>query len=161
MQTEHEGHTITVTEDFRFKIEGPLFTKENLSHRGSWTNSFGEAKERIDTAAKAHASQNRVKLSIPVLLQNGSKSTVTGIHGGHLKALGVGSEDYVYAPTDKIAALLTEAVAIRNRLKQIEALLRPVKVSTAADYASRSHEEAVKSFQERMATAVLAAEKIQ
>ena len=71
---EYEGHTVTLQEDFRFSISGPL--EVNVC------GSASEAKEQIDQAVRVREAQEWRSLSIPMLDERGNPVTITVVHGG-------------------------------------------------------------------------------
>ena len=144
---EHNGHTIALRDDWTFEIAGPLID-ESVYKRG-----FGnliEAQNAIDERVKQNERQERVKLSIPVWLKDGSRGTVTGVHGGHLKATGVGSEDHVWPAHPHLSVLLLERKKLNERVRQITAILDKYTVRTGADYSDRNYDTAVANLQRRL-----------
>src|ERR1700722_16219204 len=104
MQTEYEYHLIQVTDKFLFSVTGP-----NVNDT---FQSLGAAKEKIDTANKAIAAQNREGLSIPLYDEDGNEVTCTGVHGQHYSMLGVSKSgqrvSYVYPHVEWVREMLVE-----------------------------------------------------
>jgi hypothetical protein len=147
---EHNGHTITLTEDWRFAISGPLV--DDSMHRRVYS-VFSEAEAAIDDRVKQNERQQRVKLSIQVWLDNGQRATITGVHGGHLKALGVDNASTVYPAHPYLSELLLERKKLRERVRQIDAILGKYEVRTSSGHGIRDYDEAVTSLQKRIAEA--------
>lgn len=149
---EHRGHTVQLTERFWFKISGPAVDDPGACE------SADTARAKINDAIKARETQERRKLSIPMLDEDGNPVTVTGVHGGHYGLLGVGKANALYPP--KCEALLAERRRLNKRVKEIYRLIDPCAITTHGPHTVRTHEAAVQHFETRIAAAIAAAEKL-
>lgn len=140
METEFQGHKITVTEDLEFRVDGPLFNGE--TRYGKTFESASAARTAIQDLMKRHEAQERVKLSIPVISERGKPLTITGVHARNYNALGLGGETLVYPPAAWIVAALKEREEARARVAQLSKSIEPYGIK-ANPYGMRSHEQAV------------------
>lgn len=144
---EHNGHKITLTDNWTFSVSGPLIDD---SMRRTNYDTLIAAQDAIDERVKQQNRQDRVKLSIPVWLDDGRRGTITGVHGGHLKATGVDHADTVYPSHPHLSKLLIERKKIRDREKAINVELQKYRVSTASGYGVRDYDGAVADLQKRL-----------
>jgi hypothetical protein len=153
---EYNGHTITVTDDYRFAISGPTIEKDGHDRYSLIYDSMSKAKERIDERVKQAERQNREKLSIPMLAANGNPVTITGIHAGHYGLLGIGfkgSYDTLYPATDAVRAMIHEVSALRQRLTHLQKTLGWLEISTGGPGAAYTYDDALKLVLARIETA--------
>jgi len=105
--TNYQGHEITTRgPSWRFQVQGPLVT--------TWFDSYEAAKAAIETARVKDEAQKRRRLAIAVIDSNGAPATLTGIHAGNGKLLGVPNGE-CYPAVPWIAETLQELAAVNAR----------------------------------------------
>lgn len=124
---EHNGHTIKIADDggMRFHVTGPLIN--------GWYGAFAEAEVAIDETTRKHEAQNRKRIAIKVLDENGEDATVTGIHASNGSFLGLPSKGYhgaeFYPRVPWIAEALKRQKALKAAANVLNTKLRPFCVS--------------------------------
>lgn len=131
---EHNGHTVTLTRDYRFQVSGPAFEGENQPV----FDAAGSARDSIDRRAKLLAAQNRHKAvtALEAIAENGERCTIRGIHMNTRELLGVpktkgsfrDSTMAVYPPEPWVAADLAEIRRLKNELAKLQSRLRPYRM---------------------------------
>lgn len=135
-------HTIRLSDEWRFEIEGPLVTERTTS----WFESASEARTKIEELTKGNERQTREKMNLPVLLPDGTEAVISGIHGAHYYGLGVKNESLVYPREPWVLAALRQEKALRNQLGQVRERLGRVAISTK-QYASRTFDGSKKAIE--------------
>lgn len=143
METTFQGHKITVTENMEFSVEGPLFAGEAVHSRRF--ESASEARTAIEKRVKAREAQERVKLSFPMLNENGAAVTVTGVHGRNYNLLGVADSTSLYPSVPWIASMLREVAILKAQVRDRERTLGEHRVNPR-QYGFHSHQEAIDGF---------------
>jgi hypothetical protein len=144
MQWEYQGRTIQVSEDHGlFRIVPDRWKYSSLL----------DAQAEIDKEIKAAEAQARVKLAIPLLDDAGKPVTVTGIHGGHYKPLGIGNARDLYPTYPAVEKLLRERTFLRKRLQEIDDKVSRCRISGERPYGVKTHAEAVAAFERQVAIA--------
>lgn len=136
---EHNKHTVSVTQDFRFVVTGSCF--EDGRHDSTF-ESAQEARAKIDARMKAHEAQERVRLSIPVMDEQSRALIITGVHARNLNALGLGDAKEVYPLAAWISEMLRERAAARKKAAELETILRKYRIDPRP-YGPKTHEDAV------------------
>jgi hypothetical protein len=132
---KYKGHVLTVDDKLQVVVTGPQFED------GYSFDTKDEAQREIDKRLATQARADQVNLDLKVIERDGSAATITGIHGGTGNLKGVGllerlkheryglrGEDRVYANAPWIAATLKEKEALRQRLTDVEEVLRKVSL---------------------------------
>ena len=140
---DYNGHTITVTDDYRFAISGP--TIEPDGRHAPIYDSLDKAKERID--------QNGDAVTV----------TVTGIHGGHCGLLGTGFKggySDLYPATEAVLVMLREVDDLHQRLNELAKVLGELQISTTGPRAP-TYDDAVKIVLNRIETVIKRARELE
>lgn len=152
---EYNGHTITLdAEQMRFRVSGPLINE--------WFSAFRDCRQKIDEAASKHEAQTRKRISLPVLLENGERVKLTGIHAGNGSILGLpGSSGFssqsFYPDVPWIAETLQVIAKLQDKIKAEQERLAPYRVRSHQTGPRGTHSEKVDRLIELVEQATQAA----
>ena len=154
MNVTYKDHLIALTDDYEFRVSGPLVEDGN---RRSY-DSMWSAKESVDKLIADKARQERVKLAIPMLDDDGNDVTITGLHGGHGKMLGIGNKtSYVYPPVPWVREALREHKRLSEQASQLYRRTRSLAIQTQPY--GRTFEDKVVRMQADIAEAIEKAQR--
>jgi len=134
---EYRGYSIEVTKPlYAFVVTGPGFSDEDgeTGQRGTSFTRLAEAKEAIDGKIELLAKKRRTKIALHVLDRFGKPATVTGIHIGTGKLLGIEHKDGytaadVFPDVPWIKSLLEERVRLYKRSEEIKRIIHAYRIS--------------------------------
>jgi hypothetical protein len=149
MKRDYKDHTITLDDNWRFTVEGPLF------ERALTCLSMSDAEQAIDQRHAARVKQQKAENSFAVtaLDDNGVQVVVRGIHSSQGHLLGVKSDRVypVHPPLrDKLirrATLMREVKALDDQLKPFSVMVRRTYGHTRPD----KYDELLKGFTDEFA----------
>lgn len=144
MQTEYNEHTITVDERyFNFHVTGPLFdSKTNNIH-----SSLSLAKEAIDKRIAQQASQERERVHMPVVTDQGKLAVVTGVHARNDVLLGIDDSAYTVYPRERfITDAIAEVKELDKRRRELNGLLQRFSIRRTRGGYGRDHADKVASL---------------
>ncbi|MDE2103653.1 MAG: hypothetical protein KGL39_40820 [Patescibacteria group bacterium] len=139
---EHNGYTVTLADNFRFHVTHP-------AGDGTWCESASSARVWIDKQVAAQQRQGRTKLNIPVLLEDGSRATITGVHGSTFNALGINTAYAAWPDVAWIRAALNRRKALRGEVEKISKSVGAFVIDTRHHYGAKDHATAVADLQQR------------
>ena len=122
-------HTIKLTDDFKFTVEGLLFHGDSLI--GRTFDSFVAAKREIELRVSLARKTNLRKLSIRVLNEQGEVIEITGIN--RTKGT-VTDQDEFYPKVDWISETLRKKTELQTQLAVINTRLRQVQLKSRRTY---------------------------
>ncbi len=137
----YEGHTVTLNETtMYFSVSGPVLNQLQFP-------SFYSAKEAIEEAIKQDAAQKRtaLRLSLPILNENGERATFRGIHArtGEPLLKGADQTSTMYADADWIQAQLKQRKALLDDANTIRMALKPYALNLPGRYSHTRYEDKI------------------
>lgn len=128
----HMNHTISVTSEWTFEVEGPEF---DASRYKMTFQSLQAAKEEIQ---KRVSDSNRlaaanIKIDLSLLDEQANIVTVTKINRSDGDLVGV-KGTYVYPNTQFVRNLLVQVKRHKEEARKIEETLRPLKINVGRGY---------------------------
>jgi len=136
MKRDYKDHTITLDDNWRFIVEGPLF------ERALTCLSMNDAEQAIDQRHAARVKQQKAENSfkIDALDDNGVQVVVRGIHSAQGHLLGAKS-DRIYPLYEPLRDKLMRRAALLREAKALDEQLKPFAVATRRTYGQTRPDE--------------------
>jgi hypothetical protein len=138
MEKVYKEHVISVGEDLRFNISGPLVTM-------NFVPSVATAQEHIDKAITAKAKERKVKLNLPAVMdKTGEKVVITGINSGTGNVTGISGVDsytHFYPDVPWIIERLETLRKLEKETRVIQKELAPYDMRASRAYGRIKPEE--------------------
>lgn len=144
MEQTYKDHKITLTHNWRFAVEGPLFNPERQGAFADAYDSLADAKQVIDARLVAAAKQKKAEADYAehVLDESGRPQTVRGVHASHGTLLGVGDTGFVYpANSDVLRDRLTRLAKARAEVDALVRETQAYRISIRRAYGRTKPEE--------------------
>lgn len=155
---KYQDHDIEPDDNWRFKVSGPLFAKQETF------DSMAQAKSAINARREADAKQKKaaITMAIVCLDDKGEIVTVKGIHAGQSQLLGVGDARSVYPNVPFLKDALVRRTRLQAELVTLNNLLGPYAVHVSRGYGRirpDEYERYVSVFERDFSTAKTKAEQ--
>lgn len=129
---EYKDHTISLMDDWRFKVEGP--TASGNAHDAF--SSLNAARDAIDARVDALAKQKKTEatMSVGMLDDNGLPVAVRGVHSGHGVLLGAGRSRFVYPNVPWLKEKLVLMGELERQVATLKKETAPFAISSRVTY---------------------------
>lgn len=139
MKDTFNGHTIALSHDHKFYVEGPLVDKQRY-------DSWDQATAAIAKAEKVAAELKKRNFKLPVQLHDGRLVHVKGINGTTGQCLFVEKvaldDNYphtrstveIFPVSDAIGTLLARREQLKKELKELNHRLDPLSIKISRRY---------------------------
>lgn len=131
---EYMGHTITLTDNWKFTVEGPEFDKTALRYKvtfESYEAACEEIKTRINDTSRVETLN--LRLDVQVVDEKGSIIRLERINRSSGKVAGVDTR-YVYPNFSWIRLAVTKLNTLRKEVEEIDKRLNVVRMDTHRSY---------------------------
>lgn len=138
MEKTFRGHTITVTEKFQFRVDGPEYSDDARKIHEKLFASLAAAEADIGARVEQAAVEDLkdMKLNLVVYREDGTAATITKIN--RVKGTLTGMDcTYVYPAVPWIRDALPRILQLQQELHTLHSRLADVRISVDRSYYGR------------------------